>query len=97
MKRNLIITAVIRPIGALLCLLLLLSYAKGQTYITGPLTTSTLAPGNYYNSTQIVFGTGFSANGATGPYQFSIIPDCAPFTNNFSQGLNYILTISPRG
>jgi RHS repeat-associated protein len=76
--------------------MLLLSYARAQTYITGPLTTGTLTPANYYNSNILVLSPGFSANGTTGNFDFSINPDCSSFTNNFSQGMNYILTISPR-
>ncbi len=70
--------------------------ARAQTYIMGPLTTGTLTPANYYNSNVIVFGTGFSVNGTTGNFEFSINPECSAFTNAFSQNRNYVLTIAPR-
>jgi len=69
---------------------------KAQTFVTAPLTTSTLAPGQYYNNTGIVLGLGFSANGVTGAYRFYTSSNCFPLTTNLSTNQNYILTSTPR-
>ena len=96
MKTDLNTSAFGKHIRLIVSLMLLLNYAKAQTFITGPLTTSTLTPASYYNSNILVLSPGFSVSGTTGNFDFSINPDCSSFTNNFSQNQNYILTIAPR-
>jgi len=78
--------------------LLLLSAlsVKAQTFVTGPLNTTTLAPGQYYNNSAITLGQGFSASATTGTYVFYISSGCTLLNTAPSQSMNYIMTSIPR-
>jgi RHS repeat-associated protein len=71
-------------------------HSQGQTLVTAPLTSSTLAAGSYYSNSSILMNPGFSVSGTTGAYQFYIATDCYPLTTNASAAQNYILTSTPR-
>jgi len=84
------------PIWVVLMLIFNSFNLKAQTLVSQPLNTTTLAPGQYYNNSSIVFSTGFSVNGATGTYQFYILSDCIPMATAPSANMNYIMTSTPR-
>jgi RHS repeat-associated protein len=70
--------------------------SQGQTLVTAPLTSSTLAAGSYYSNGSILMNPGFSVNGSTGTYQFYITTNCYPLATSASLNQNYILTTMPR-
>lgn len=69
---------------------------QAQTYVTAPLSSTTLTPGRYFNNGSIVMNPGFGVNGTTGAYNFYITTDCIPLATTLSSGQNYIVTSIPR-
>lgn len=91
---------VFRRLFSVLALTIILSVVterlKAQTFVSGTLSTGTLAPGQYYNNTSIVMGAGFSVSGATGAYSFYTTGDCTPINTQPSYSQNFIITSIPR-
>jgi RHS repeat-associated protein len=72
------------------------SHTIAQTYVSSTPITAPLQPGQYYNNSSITLGSGFSANGANGNFQFYIPTDCSPLTTTPTASMNYIMTSAPR-
>ena len=81
---------------AALAMLLTINRVQAQTYVSAPLSSSTLPPGQYYSNSSISLSAGFSASGSTGAYSFYINGDCSPLSTAPSSTQNYIMTSVPR-